>query len=307
MSATPSRRGLTLVEPVTLVGLAVLALAVSLPMLRAAQLFGRRMRTENNLKLIALAISNYESVNATYPLGKVSGKGHGVGNGAFVAILPYMEETPAYNAYNFDWEPWSDPNATVVRLRINSYLAAENAARDPIDPDDVPALAKLDRVAMPVPFGPTHFGVNWGGGHEATGADFAERVGVYKGVMMTVLDEEGKRHGARAITMADVADGTSFTLGVVEKAAPTPWAIGGPGGTEYDVHTGPKYDGDDPGARRVLTGTTTPGGPRAAFLDGSVRTLAPTLDQSVWYALQTRGGGEAIPDGALDPAAKGKR
>ena len=65
-------------------------------------------------------------------------------------------------------------------------------------------------------------------------------------------------------------------------------------GSEFDVHTGPLYEGNDPLARKVYSGSTHAGGLNAAMCDGSVRHLTAKLDQKTWYALITRAGGEVV-------------
>ena len=146
-------------------------------------------------------------------------------------------------------------------------------------------------------FAKGHYGVNWGGGHDGWnqgggtyrrtppkggargpwGEDFVKQRGTYLGVMMTVITPDGEvkaKDGkalARSVRLGDITDGTSFTLAFVEKRDSFGWAVGGWGGSEFDVHTSPAYDGDDPLARKVYSGSTHIQGPNAAMCDGSVR------------------------------------
>ena len=111
---------------------------------------------------------------------------------------------------------------------------------------------------------------------------------------------EGREKGpdgrpkARNISVADITDGTAFTLAVVEKRDSFGWAVGGWGGSEFDVYTTPAYEGDDKVARKVYSGSTHAIGPNALFCDASVRTLPARQDKKIWYRLITRAGGEAV-------------
>src|SRR5262249_30807594 len=149
-------------------------------------------------------------------------------------------------------------------------------------------------------FARAHYGANWGGGRGPWGEDFVKQKGTYLGVMMTVITPDGKLKGpdgrprARCVSLKDITDGVSLTLAMVEKRDSFGWAVGGWGGSEFDVHTSPAYEGDDPLARKVYTGSNHTNGPSAVFCDASVRRLSARLDQKVWYALLTRAGGEAV-------------
>jgi prepilin-type processing-associated H-X9-DG protein len=77
---------------------------------QAAKLSASRVQAVNNLKQIGLAFYNYHDLHKHFPppvlYGGKSGK---VPYSWRVAILPFLEQTDLYNAYNFD-EPWDGPN-----------------------------------------------------------------------------------------------------------------------------------------------------------------------------------------------------
>jgi hypothetical protein len=299
---TFAHRGLALVEVVVISAIALVAIALIIPAVHAAQIFAKRARSENNLKMIALASANYESAYGTFAMSRVASpdpKQRGVGHSGFTSLLPFLEQQRVFNAYNFDLEPWDATNNTAVRTRINEYVVVENKdiaskkADQVTTLDDKPMAGKNE-------FGPLHFGMNWGGGHRGFGDDFVKINGKYRGIYLPVVDAEGKAKGVRNVGIAQIIDGTSFTIGMMEKRDSSGWAIGGFGGSEFDVNTEQAYRGDDAKARRVFSGTVTEAMPHVGLVDGSVRKLNPKLDKKVWYALLTRDGTETIPQDAFE-------
>jgi prepilin-type processing-associated H-X9-DG protein len=90
------------------------------------------------------------------------------------------------------------------------------------------------------------------------------------------------------ISVADVTDGTSNTIMVVEAKEAVPW-------------TKPDDLSFDPAAPVSLhgAGSPHPGGFNASMADGSVRFLKNTIDLNVFRAIITRASGEVIGRGAF--------
>jgi prepilin-type N-terminal cleavage/methylation domain-containing protein len=253
------RRGITLIELLVVVALVGVVVALLLPAVQSARAAAREASCVQNLEQIGLALSNYHSSQGTLPMSQVRGEGRANGNSVFSLILPYMEQVAIYNGVNFWLENYDVSNQTDVMTRVSAYLCPDNpnvenvAAIDLRFPDSRSSFAK------------THYGANWGGGHglrgEASsgyrrtpppgpnrgpwGDDFVKERGTYLGVMMTVITPDGKGNGAdgkpkaRNISVEDITDGASFTVAVVEKRDSFGWAVGGWGGSEFDVHTSP--------------------------------------------------------------------
>lgn len=303
--ADRAQRGLSLVEVIVLVAVAGVMTSLALPALHAAQIFSRRVQCTNNLKLIGLSCHNYESANGSFPMSRTDTPdprgGHGVGASCFTALLPYMEQATLYNTYNFDLENWHVANATSARVKISTFLCPDNKGdAQPLKAADVPTLDGKGYPGANL-FARNHYGANWGGGHEGTGDEFVEQKGKYLGLILPVVDEEGKKLGVRNVRIADITDGTSFTVLMAEKRAGAGWAVGGFAGSEFDVHTSPAYDGDDPVALMALTGSPHARGVNTLMGDGSVRLLPNAIEKDVWYALMTRAGGEPIEPDKLNP------
>lgn len=294
------RRTWTLVEALVVLAVVLVATCLLLPPIRAAQDQARAIQCVTNLKQIGLALHNYHSANSSFPMSSLTQGGLGHGHSGFTALLPYLELSRVYNGYNFWLANWHLTNSTAVRTQIGTYVCPDNPAIEP-------TLASAIRTIDGQPYGgksvfaASHYGMNWGGGRAGWGTDFERQYGGGgQGVLLSLpsLGPNGKPN--RTIRLADVLDGTSFTLAIVEKRAGRGWAVGGWAGSEFDAHSSPSYDGDDPLSRRVYPGSEHPEGVSALFCDGSVRRLKPTIDRAVWFALLTRASGEVIDPKQLD-------
>jgi prepilin-type N-terminal cleavage/methylation domain-containing protein len=112
------RRAFTLIELLVVITIIGILIALLLPAVQVAREAARRTQCINNLKQIGLALANYESAKLTLPPGRVGCDGinydvckgtpnHGrVGTSGFVMLLPYLEQTTLYNAFNFSRGPW---------------------------------------------------------------------------------------------------------------------------------------------------------------------------------------------------------
>ena len=104
-------------------------IALLLPAVQSAREAARRAQCVNNLKQLGLALANYESANGIYPYGMArencgpnclfSPNGYYVGSSLFVRMLPYIEQQPLANAYNYSLINWTADNATVGATGLN--------------------------------------------------------------------------------------------------------------------------------------------------------------------------------------------
>ena len=90
------RHGFTLIELLVAIAIIALLVALLLPSVLAAREASRRVQCANNLKQVGLAMSNYHDAIGTLPPGR---KGWGWGTWQMY-ILPYLEQSALYNAYN---------------------------------------------------------------------------------------------------------------------------------------------------------------------------------------------------------------
>jgi prepilin-type N-terminal cleavage/methylation domain-containing protein/prepilin-type processing-associated H-X9-DG protein len=107
------RKGFTLIELLVVIAIIAVLIALLLPAVQAAREAARRAQCTNNLKQIGLALHNYHQSINVFPMGKSESAdqtGYSDGNyagwsewSAQSMLLPYMEQTPMYNAINYSY------------------------------------------------------------------------------------------------------------------------------------------------------------------------------------------------------------
>lgn len=128
-------RGFTLIELMVVITIIVILIAMLLPAVQSAREAMRRLSCSNNLKQIGLALLGYHTALDVFPLGVSKNALSSptdyqpwAGWSIHAQILPYIEQTPTYNAANFAWAPSGnattcDPiNATVRGVTVATYL-----------------------------------------------------------------------------------------------------------------------------------------------------------------------------------------
>ena len=131
------RGGFTLIELLVVIAIIAVLIAILLPAVQAAREAARRAQCVNNMKQLGLALHNYHAAQNAFPLGGFPGPTSAAGStccawagGALerpAMLLPYMEQTPVYNAANFNIIMRGDGygeriNTTTTTAVINSFL-----------------------------------------------------------------------------------------------------------------------------------------------------------------------------------------
>jgi prepilin-type N-terminal cleavage/methylation domain-containing protein/prepilin-type processing-associated H-X9-DG protein len=133
-----SRRAFTLIELLVVIAIIAVLISLLLPAVQSAREAARRAQCANNLKEIGLAIHNYVTAANTFPPGRINSHIAGFGNtwGAYSQLLPQLELTSVYNAFNFNLSPDIDPaNFTGAGIFVAGFLCPS----DPSPPQQAQA------------------------------------------------------------------------------------------------------------------------------------------------------------------------
>jgi prepilin-type processing-associated H-X9-DG protein len=226
--------------------------------------------------------------------------------GWFTHLLPYMEQTPLYNQYNWSTDWYNAANAAVVNTEQKQL--------------ECPSVPMPDRSVTGPLFGVTINGF---------ASDYHAIYGITNVLIPSVISATYPRYGAMPIDemmgsqiipgfrrITEIPDGTSNTFLVAEAAGrPYLWEDGVEAAKPNlqdkdswaawngDYTRGYTYDGlkipgpcpDNCSNNNALYSFHN-GGANALYGDGSVRFLVQSVDVWVMYAMSTREGGEVIQD-----------
>jgi prepilin-type processing-associated H-X9-DG protein len=101
--------GKAILTVLAVVLLILVLIALTLPLHSAAREAARRVQCRNNLKQLGLALYNYHDKFGCFPPAYVPGPDGKPWHSWRVLILPFIEQTPLYDQYDFN-EPWDGPN-----------------------------------------------------------------------------------------------------------------------------------------------------------------------------------------------------
>ncbi|MDR3634308.1 MAG: DUF1559 domain-containing protein [Isosphaeraceae bacterium] len=327
------RRGFTLIELLVVIAIIGVLVALLLPAVQAAREAARRATCVNNLKQIALAMHNYQSMNDCLPPAKVfSGScsalndaaGHVLNTTGFTMVLMSLEQSALYNAYNFsqasaDAHYSSRPNKKIVGDEaVNTTVVQTLVATFVCPSDDIPEIKVINAS------------VTKETGYWTTGAQRSDYVLCSGGYTdfecpsygAPVVSNRGMFFTDLSVNFADVKDGLSTTCMIGETTQNNHTStLYGPiwgAGIHTSTHgralptTSAQFAGFLPNAPWVgpppdplsrlyawVMGSRHPGGLNMAFGDGSVKFIKNAIDPNIWWSIQTINGQEVVSGDAF--------
>jgi len=304
------RRAFTLIELLVVIAIIAILIGLLLPAIQKVREAASRLKCQNNLKQIGLALHNYHDTNGKLPLGATTSPNRHT----FVPYLfPFIEQANLGARYDFTKHFYESPN-----IDFNAYTGVL-CQKIPLYycPSDHPGLLALSasagyyRVRL-------NYVVCWGNVTRA-----ASTIPVPAGSMgIFGYDSSDSTAKPRMTRFSDITDGLSNTLLMSEilmakgeqdadnrgdvvnddHAGPTFMTINTPNSSANDVNTCMNYN--DPAmpclnattARQMAARSRHPGGVNAVLADGSVRFFSNSIGSGVWSGLGSMAGGEVPGD-----------
>ena len=129
------RRGFTVVELLTVIGIIAVLLGILLPAVQQARSAARKTQCANNLRQIALATHQYHEVHGVLPPGSlVLGLSFPVatGWGWGAMLLPYLEQDGLYARIDFNLGTAVGNNRTLIAEPLNLWRCTSSPGPEQI-------------------------------------------------------------------------------------------------------------------------------------------------------------------------------
>jgi prepilin-type N-terminal cleavage/methylation domain-containing protein/prepilin-type processing-associated H-X9-DG protein len=304
------RRAFTLIELLVVIAIVAVLIGLLLPAVQKVREAAARMSCQNNLKQIALGLTNYEVSNGRYPASNTFAPQPV--HGWPVLVLPQLEQEPVRNIYVLTANWYDTANAPPRNAPVKTFLCPSAGG------------GRVGSCAVAGVAGSPFAGAAWDYSNVAVVAPaLLDQLGypggptfepIWRGVM-----------SSRGSAVADITDGLSNTLLIVEDAGrPEYWVKGkrvtdrlpiNPGGPDNGTVVGGLWADHQKGFG--VEGTSADGfavvgecaincnnsfevyafhtgGANVALADGSVRFLREGMSIRTLAALATRGAGEVV-------------
>jgi prepilin-type N-terminal cleavage/methylation domain-containing protein/prepilin-type processing-associated H-X9-DG protein len=328
--STRSTRGFTLIELLVVIAIIAVLIALLLPAVQAAREAARRAQCTNNLKQLALAANNYESSTGCFPGGSYSGTLFNpphVGTypenfSVFARMLPYFEQSPMYNAINFNLCSADPANITICGVQINSLICPSDTQNQSVQISSLSSGSgvspgwSFNEITLPPGTWMQAFTSYAGNAGTFT-------FGFSNLMSSTILAQfNGTIYNDSSVRIASVTDGTSNTFIFGEKSKGHLFILD-PGYAVSDCswNSGRWYDslfstlypmnlavgnniafggGTSPGYYSpTVAGSYHPGGANFSFCDGSVKFIKNSISSWSFSAGNGDSYQDAMPNGTV--------
>ncbi|WP_437188040.1 DUF1559 domain-containing protein [Planctomicrobium sp. SH668] len=221
MTSARKRSGFTLIELLVVIAIIGVLVSLLLPAVQQAREAARRSQCRNNLKQLSLAVHNYMDSNTCTPLHMhriasdyAGGNGRAGGKSWYCGLLPYVDQSAAYNRLNFsDGEGWNafaagtSTQMQVSRVRISMFICPSESVTNAVQGIGAANFSYVGNAGRPR-------NILLPGQAPTAGATLGPSPGTISMSRMTPggpYSDRWRSATNRSFAMRDVTDGTSNT------------------------------------------------------------------------------------------------
>ncbi|MDB5342838.1 MAG: hypothetical protein JWP89_1215 [Schlesneria sp.] len=341
------RSGFTLIELLVVIAIIAVLIALLLPAVQQAREAARRTQCKNNMKQLGLALHNFHDTFLRFPPGCMPDMNNYVldpassvgiqaswGTSWKVHILPYVDQAPIYNKWNFSGSSGYSNAANIQyvnKINVPSYRCPSSV---------LPDFSPYSNTSGYLEMFSTYTGTS--GAATNTGALNVAPFNVFSSGNAGWVSANGVLYPNSKTNMKDLTDGTTNTVmvheesdhlrdanniivtggfGAITSQGPHGWTMGANGDNRIPPNYQPGGDNRSFNCSTVRwninqrglgnncgngtcdnTGTNIPissvhvGGAHVLLGDGSSRFVSQNMDQAVLFRIAAGNDGQTVSD-----------